>query len=327
MDVLGTPFITMYAIWDAGITAGQVVLEGSPDNINWLILGTLNFSAGTTNDINLNAQAHRYIRTRISIAPVGGNVRVWLTSTGFKEFTNDAGWSDPLNVGFTGSYRGSGPGFPTGSSLVSNEKMTLSWNMDTLTSGGLMQDFSNNGFNGTIVGASFASGIFGRAENFAVGNTITSPSTIPINTSGTLSCWLNPSAAISPPGVGNFPLTIQFQGGGNGLITQASSGNPYIQLIFPVVGTKSTVSTTPNVVNQWMHIAGTWNNNGDGTTTIKIYTNGKLSNSLLVNDVLSIGTTTLTAGQTSLFSGLIDELQYYQRALTDSEILALANRA
>lgn len=91
IDTQGASLLTMYAIWDAGVTAGQVVLEGSPDGTNWVNVGTLNFSAGNTNDVNV-VQTHRYIRVRVSTAPVGGNVKAWITMGGFGK-SNDAGFA------------------------------------------------------------------------------------------------------------------------------------------------------------------------------------------------------------------------------------------
>lgn len=62
----------------ATLTAGNIVIEGSIDNSRWFPLQTINltdFNAGiTTVAYPQIAKPLRYIRTRVSVAPTGGNI-------------------------------------------------------------------------------------------------------------------------------------------------------------------------------------------------------------------------------------------------------------
>ena len=78
---------------------------------------------------------------------------------------------------------------------------------------------------------------------------------------------------------------------------------------------------TPNL-GQWYHVAGTF----DGTT-LKIYVNGQLQNTLAATWVQANGGADFWIGgeyccSSSRYSGLLDEVSLYNRVLSDAEILA-----
>lgn len=331
IDVRGTPFVTMYAVWDSTVTAGAVSLQGSPDGVNWITLGTANFSAGNTNDVNINAQAHRYVRANITTPVTGGNVQAWIVASGFKEFTNDAGWSDPLNTGLTGSYRGAGIGFPTGSAFVSNEKLVTSWNMDTLT-GSLMDDLSNNNNNGTIAGTTSVAGQYGLARSFLSATDNITGKTGLLNgaTAITVAAWVFIRSAASTgqrDAIWNANGSAADAQGSLRLTCTAQGATPNgTDSLFTLNGSLVDVNLSfAFTVNTWYHVAHVW----DGTK-ITVYINGSVIGTSAASGVLANTNTPAGVGglsSTTALGSIVDEIQVFARALTSSEILALANRA
>src|SRR5262249_36486869 len=73
-------------------------------------------------------------------------------------------------------------------------------------------------------------------------------------------------------------------------------------------------------VNQWTHLAGTF----DGTT-MKLYVNGQLASSRSTAAAIDVTTGVLRIGGDSVwsgeyFTGVIDEVRIYNRALAQSEV-------
>jgi uncharacterized protein (TIGR03437 family) len=78
--------------------------------------------------------------------------------------------------------------------------------------------------------------------------------------------------------------------------------------------------------NQWYHIAGTYLANQE----IRIYVNGKLENSLLINEARLAHSNPLIIGASALypdrgFHGLIDEASLYNRSLSSAEVQSIYN--
>ena len=94
----------------------------------------------------------------------------------------------------------------------------------------------------------------------------------------------------------------------------------------PPVGCTMTVpDVTPFVAGEWYHVVGTQ----DGATT-RIYVNGELRNSApsaSYNGAAGGVTVGIEACCGNFFSGLVDELRIYSRALTASEVASLVPSA
>jgi hypothetical protein len=98
-DTQGPVNHALITIWSPGCSAGNVVLEGSPDQTNWITLATRGFAV-SSNFVDVAKDsgatpapvvAIRYLRCRISTTVVGGTVTAWVVSSG--PLPNDAGWS------------------------------------------------------------------------------------------------------------------------------------------------------------------------------------------------------------------------------------------
>jgi hypothetical protein len=99
---------------------------------------------------------------------------------------------------------------------------------------------------------------------------------------------------------------------------------------FGIPGSFSTVSTVSSVLdNHWHHVAGVFTG-----TQIQIYLDGLLSGSVAqssppVNNSrdVEIGSSFGGGSRQRYFNGLLDDLRYYNRALTSNEILAIYQAA
>ena len=108
------------------------------------------------------------------------------------------------------------------------------------------------------------------------------------------------------------------------------SGSPGLN--HPLLGTKNL--SDGDVVNQWNHVAATYDYSGPGTGTLRLYLNGNPQGSLFVGRPLradsiqhfGIGTALTSTGSTGgFFGGRLDEVRVWSRALGQAEIQANRN--
>ena len=108
-----------------------------------------------------------------------------------------------------------------------------------------------------------------------------------------------------------------------------SAGQDYLSFVISsATGTQAIASSfTPVVAGQWYHVVGTY----DGSMA-KLYFNGSLQGQTPATFALDYGNYPLIIGATNQptewdgkLNGLIDEVQIYNRALTDTEIAAIYN--
>jgi hypothetical protein len=206
-------------------------------------------------------------------------------------------------------------GVPYDSSLVGY------WSMNENT-GSVAYDGSGNGNNGKLNGAMWVAGKFGSGLHFnGVNNSVTiqNSSGLQIISAITLSAWVKLDA------VGVYQN-----------IVDKSYGNPrngyYLMILNNrllmgvwnngvqkyVYGTKIWTS---NDVDVWYHVVGVF----DGRYT-RVYINGAIDGETdWVSFTMGTDTVDVIIGHTSIFyySGAIDDVRIYNRALSDSEVAAL----
>ncbi len=90
VDTLGALGATLSVKSSAGVSAGVVALEGSPDGVSWTdtALASVTTAAASKLYAASIVAPHRYLRVRISTAITGGTVDAWITTGGFAP----AGW-------------------------------------------------------------------------------------------------------------------------------------------------------------------------------------------------------------------------------------------
>jgi hypothetical protein len=177
--------------------------------------------------------------------------------------------------------------------------------------------------NGTISGATrTTAGRFGRALSYdGINDRITVPHHVTLTPSNalTVESWVNPSAL---SGVRSVATKERASSIAYALYAHNSTNRPRARLF--TTSDLTTDGTAALPLNAWSHLAMTW----DGTT-LRLYVNGLQVSSRAVGGALASGTGPLSLGGTSTgsqwFSGRIDEVRVYNRALTAAEVTADMN--
>lgn len=203
------------------------------------------------------------------------------------------------------------------------------WAMEENSPTTVLVDSSNYGNNANITG-SFSreigrrgySQIFTGTTNYAL---VPNSSSLNITNTITLAAWIKPNANTTQD-----VLNKKINGTTNGyeltLSAQTAVVSQKVFVRFNQVTSGDTYrvnsTTTYPTDGTWIHIAATY----DGTT-IRLYVNGTLENSMAAS--ISIASNTLPLGLgaqsdgTREFSGSVDDARVYNTALTQSEIQAL----
>jgi hypothetical protein len=207
--------------------------------------------------------------------------------------------------------------------------LIASYNFDENT-GDTLRDISGNGNHGKINGATWVSnGLSGSALSFDGINdsVVIRDLNIEGNLPRTLSVWFNAavnevnqtlwSSVISVGGDGSskraFCIDVKNQDGSCSSYPQWRITGHYFSY-----STCSESTLTQIGINKWHHIALTH----DGSRQY-LYLNGKLIGQSSITDLNTIAGTTKIGARPTLngyFKGLIDNVQIYNRALTESEI-------
>ena len=189
-------------------------------------------------------------------------------------------------------------------------------------SGTTTQDKSGNNNTGTVSNTTWAgasAGKFGNALSFNGTNawvTVNSSSSLALTNGMTAEAWVNPSA------LGNaYRVVIFREQPGNEVYSlyadQAGSQFPTGEVY--VNGYKDANGNAILPLNTWTHLAETY----DGSS-VRLYVNGTLVSTTAAAGSLVSSSSPLRIGGNSIwgeyFSGLIDEVRLYNRALSAGEI-------
>jgi hypothetical protein len=203
--------------------------------------------------------------------------------------------------------------------------LIASYGLDEGT-GTVVNDSSTNHNNGTLTNATWTIGHFGNALKFTGATnslvTINSSTSLNATTGLTVEAWVNPSTLTSPDGNWVAAVAKEHRNSSNDIAyalyaATGTSTPPALHLL--IGGTDVGVSGTSVLpLNTWTFLVGTY----DGAT-MKLYVNGTL-----VGSKAKTGTITTTAdplrigGDWSgeMFTGIIDNVRIYNRALIASDI-------
>ena len=253
---------------------------------------------------------------------VGGSAII--AANGSVTFTPAAGFSGAGSFTYTitdgkgGSAQGSVsvsvnalPSQPAG--LV----LALGFNEAT---GILASDSSGAANHGTVREAQFVAGRFGNALSFDGVNdwvTVADSASLDLSNTMTLEAWVNPRT------VDNWQTLLLKEGAGT-MAYELYSNNDVNRPAAYFTGTNGTIravtGTAALAVGTWTHLAVTY----DGAN-MRLYVNGILvrttarTGAMIATDgVLHIGGNQVWGGE--FFSGLIDDMRIYNRALSAAEI-------
>jgi hypothetical protein len=181
-------------------------------------------------------------------------------------------------------------------------------------------DASGRGHTGQVREAQFMAGRFGNALRFdGINDWVTVPDSAALDLSSamTIEAWVNPSV------VGGWQTVLLKEGTGNMAYELYSNNDVSRPGVYFTGGNgtiRSATGTAKLAANTWTHIATTY----DGTN-MRVYVNG-----VLVRTVARSGSIIATAGALHIggnevwggefYSGLIDEVRIYNRALSLDEI-------
>lgn len=201
-------------------------------------------------------------------------------------------------------------------------------------SGATTADASGNGNTGTLSGQSWTtSGKYGNALLFSSNGAVDlgNSTSLQITGSMTIEAWINPSAF---PGNDSGVVSKRGPTGDLGyqLDTTVDTGPRTIgfKLADPSGSSMIRYGSTTLVTGSWQHVAGVYD---AATQTMHVYLNGVLDDGSSVGTVASSQRNSSLdvfigkrAGATGMeFSGTIDEVRIYSRALSQSEIQADMN--
>jgi glucose/arabinose dehydrogenase/PKD repeat protein len=185
------------------------------------------------------------------------------------------------------------------------------------TSGTTANDSSTAKNNGTINGpVSSTSGKFGRALSFDGTNDrvdVPDASSLDLTTGMTLEAWVKPTTNVGW-------RTVILKERGSDLLYALYSSNGSKPRVESYTGAENTAAgTTTLPLNAWSHLAATY----DGTN-LRFYLNGALQTTKATTGAMPNTTNPLRIGGNAVwgeyFSGLIDEVRVYNRALSAAEI-------
>jgi hypothetical protein len=191
--------------------------------------------------------------------------------------------------------------------------------------GATVSDASGNGNTGTVSGATWSTaGRFGGALSFNGSNnwvTVADAASLDLSTGMTLEAWVNPT---SPTGWRT--VILKEQPGGLVYSLYASNGaNRPSGHVF-TSAEMDTQGTAVLQANTWTHLAVTY----DGTT-LRLFVNGVEASNKAVSGSIVGSSGVLRIGGNAVwgeyFSGLIDEVRIYNRALSTVEIQTDMNTA
>ena len=185
-------------------------------------------------------------------------------------------------------------------------------------SGSTVTDTSGNGNNGTIANTTWAtSGEFGKALQF---NGSSSVVTIPDSASLHLSSGMTLEAWVNPSTVDSAWRDVVYKGNDN-FYLEATSPNAAIPDAGTIAGGSyaDAFGNAALPANTWSYLTETY----DGST-LRLYVNGTQVAATAHTGAISTSTNPLQIGGDSIygqyFTGMIDEVRIYNRALTATQI-------
>ena len=185
-------------------------------------------------------------------------------------------------------------------------------------SGTSTADGSGRGNGGTLTGATWATGKFGSGLNFDGVNdwvTVADSSSLDLTTAMTLEAWILPAVS------SNWRTALFKEQPGDVAYSLYSSTNTNVPRSESVIGgtARSVNGTAPLASGVWSHVAATY----DGSN-YRLFVNGAQVASTTASGSIAVTTGALRIGGNSVwgewFSGRIDEVRVYSRALSQAEI-------
>jgi hypothetical protein len=293
------------------VTSGNVLTVSAPG-----VLG---------NDSDIDSAS---LQAQLATAPAHGALT--LNANGSLTYTPAAGYTGPDSFAYVASDGAAtsgqavvsltvNPASPPPPPPPTSPGLVAAYNFNE-GSGTTLTDRTGLGRTGTISGATWsAAGRFGGALSFdGVDDivTVADHNSLDFTTGMTIEAWVRPSTLADY-------RTVVMKNSTNSLVYAlmaadwASRPMAYIS----TTGNEDVSGPTPLGLNVWTHVALTF----DGAT-LRLYVGGVPVAALAVSGSIAVSSGPLTIGGNTLdfghFSGLIDDIRIYNRALSQAEIQA-----
>ena len=207
------------------------------------------------------------------------------------------------------------------------DDVTAHWMLDE-TTGAVAADDSGNGYVGTLIDmddSDWVPGNTGNALDFDGVNDYVAVNGVCAAMAGkdvTVSAWMK--APATNPNM-QFMIGINASNGNNRLLLGTQAGTATLSFADSEPVWRNTTATV--IDNTWHHIAFVLD---DGADTITIYVDGSQAlsftstASIAATDLFSLGQKYTGSTPNYFYSGLLDEVRVYDRALSEVEIAELA---
>jgi hypothetical protein len=200
-------------------------------------------------------------------------------------------------------------------------------------SGTTVNDSSTNNNTGTLTNATWTTGYYGNALQFSGATnsyvTINDTSSLNLTTGLTLEAWVNPSSLTNTGGNWCAAISKEHRNSGNDIAyaLYAADGTGAPPALHLLIGGKDVGLEGFVVIplNTWTFLTGTY----DGST-MKLYVNGTLVASKSQTGTVTTTTDPLRIGgdwSAEMFTGVIDNVRVYNRALASTDIQSDMNTA
>jgi hypothetical protein len=236
-----------------------------------------------------------------------------------------------LLVVTAGAFAACSPG-PLEVASLSPESLRLDlvahWTFDEGT-GTVITDHSGNGHDGELTGGTWITGRFGNALHFELGDAVAVANFPQASASWSVSLWARPPAG----DFGDAYLTlisteIVWSGGWemNARLTPASTIYDFAfpRGSYPNDTTYEYFNCSCVEANQWTHLVAVVDNQAQ---EIDFYSDGNLQGRSPITSSLLPGSSTLYVGRwpgaDRLYTGDLDDIAIYNRALAPAEVVAL----
>jgi hypothetical protein len=214
---------------------------------------------------------------------------------------------------------------PTTSSTALPSGLLLRWAFDTAnSSGNTVTDVSGNNQNGIITGsAAVVPGELGQALQFnGLNSSVATTNGAPLTGNLTLAAWIKTTNKVRAEGITS---KYDAAGSGTGYIFRTDPAG-HLELVFGGMngGSLNAPAVDTAIINdgQWHHVAAVITLN----QSVQFYVDGKPTAYVPVSVFAGGGGSAFTVGVNpytgfgNYFTGTIDEVQAYNRALSPSEV-------